>query len=139
YWRDRDLRPLALLASTYLGALALYQLVKSVVTAARPPLADRLGTMVSGRSFPSGHATQAMAFWGMLAILLAARSARARMPVTAAALLIIGLVGFSRLYLGVHWLSDVLAGHALGGMVLAAILTAALVSPWGRAGRRVAA
>jgi len=136
YWRDRDLRPLALLASTYLGALALYQLVKSVVTAARPPLADRLGTMVSGRSFPSGHATQAMAFWGMLAILLAARSARARMPVTAAALLIIGLVGFSRLYLG---LSDVLAGYALGGMVLAAILTAALVSPWGRAGRRVAA
>jgi membrane protein DedA with SNARE-associated domain/membrane-associated phospholipid phosphatase len=132
YWRDHHWRPLLVLTFGYLGAVAFYELVKSVVAQARPPLADRIGPVVSGHSFPSGHATQAMAVWGMLAIVTAVRSPRARIPATTAAVLIILLVGLSRLYLGVHWLSDVLAGYALGGVVLTTILAAVLMSPWAR-------
>jgi undecaprenyl-diphosphatase len=137
YVRDHNWHPLVMLASAYIGALALYELVKSVVGRARPPLIDQIGPVVSGHSFPSGHATQAMAIWGMVAVVLAVRSPRVRMPVASAAVLSILLVGFSRVYLGVHWLSDVLAGYALGGVVLAAILAAVLMSPGARSGKWV--
>ncbi len=139
YWRDHHWRPLLVLAAAYLGALALYELVKSVVARSRPPLIDRIGPVVSGHSFPSGHATQAMAVWGMVAVVLAVRSPRLRIPAVTAAVVTILLVGFSRLYLGVHWLSDVLAGYALGGVVLTAILAVVLMSPWARSRKWVGA
>lgn len=78
----------------------------------------------SGYSFPSGHATAAMAFYGFLAyyIYSGASSPTTRRVVIAIAGILIALIGFSRLYLGVHYLSDVLAGYAIGlGMVLVGI------------------
>lgn len=69
-------------------------------------------------SFPSGHATTSMALWGILAYfgyrLLEERWQR-RVVLAAAGVLIL-MVGFSRIYLGVHFLSDVLAGFLLGAM-----------------------
>ncbi|MCP2045903.1 phosphatase PAP2 family protein [Pontibacter sp. HSC-36F09] len=69
-------------------------------------------------SFPSGHATTSMALWGILAYFgyrhLYRR--RSRIVVLAGAGALILLIGFSRIYLGVHFLSDVLAGFLLGAM-----------------------
>jgi undecaprenyl-diphosphatase len=68
-----------------------------------------------GWAFPSGHATQSIAFYGMLAIVLILWSgAIRRLLVAVGAGLVIIVVGASRLYLGVHWLTDVLGGYALG-------------------------
>lgn len=66
-------------------------------------------------SFPSGHATIAAAFYGYLAyIIIKSVKARYKRLIIISAVLIIGLIGFSRLYLGVHYLSDVLAGYLVG-------------------------
>jgi membrane-associated phospholipid phosphatase len=70
----------------------------------------------AGFSFPSGHATGAAVGYGWLAYLLTFRwrSWRARLAACAVLGTVIALVGFSRIYLGVHYLSDVVAGFALG-------------------------
>ncbi len=74
-------------------------------------------------SFPSGHATTVVVFYGFLAYLLIrkAKSWKMKMTVLCATLILIFLVDLSRLYLGVHYLSDVLAGDlvGLGGLILA--------------------
>ncbi|PVY37143.1 phosphatase PAP2 family protein [Pontibacter virosus] len=69
-------------------------------------------------SFPSGHATTSMALWGILAYFgyRHLHRRRSRNVVLAGAGVLILLVGFSRIYLGVHFLSDVLAGFLLGAM-----------------------
>jgi membrane-associated phospholipid phosphatase len=69
-------------------------------------------------SFPSGHATTAISLYGMLAYFLyrhLAKRRQRRAALLASSLLIV-MVGFSRIYLGVHFLSDVLAGFLLGAM-----------------------
>jgi undecaprenyl-diphosphatase len=107
-----------------LGALALYDIVKPLVARARPPARFDIGYRFSGFAFPSGHATQSLAVWGMLAILAAGMGSRRDVPLLAAAVIVL-LVGASRIYLGAHWLSDVLGGFALGGLwlsVLAAVM-----------------
>lgn len=66
-------------------------------------------------SFPSGHATASAALYGFLVVLICREAApRARVLVTLAAVLLVGAIAFSRLYLGAHWLSDVTAGLAFG-------------------------
>ncbi|WP_347159520.1 phosphatase PAP2 family protein [Pontibacter chitinilyticus] len=67
-------------------------------------------------SFPSGHATTVLAQFGLIAYFLcrAYRKRHQRQLIVAAAALLIIVVGFSRIYLGVHYLSDVLAGFLLG-------------------------
>jgi undecaprenyl-diphosphatase len=72
-------------------------------------------------SFPSGHATIAVAFYGYLAyILVKSLRKRSGWPISLIAFLIIVLIGFSRLYLGVHYVSDVLAGYLVGTVFLIA-------------------
>lgn len=120
WWRRRDWRPGALLGAAYLGSLALSQAGKILTHRLRPPVALRLGQF-TGSSFPSGHATQAAAVWGMGALLVAAAARRpgSRAAVWMAAGAVVALVGISRLYLAAHWLSDVLAGVLLGAAWLA--------------------
>ncbi|HEY4651419.1 MAG TPA: phosphatase PAP2 family protein, partial [Pontibacter sp.] len=88
---------------------------KTFISRARP--ADVAYYQVEHYSFPSGHATTAMALFGLLAYLYY-RSSRTkkhfRKIIVWAAVVLILLVGFSRIYLGVHFLSDVLAGYLLG-------------------------
>jgi undecaprenyl-diphosphatase len=82
-------------------------------------------------SFPSGHAMISTATYGAFAFLLWGRldSRRARALMLAATVLAVALIGFSRLYLGVHYLSDVLAGVAGGAFWLA--LSIALRTAYG--------
>jgi membrane protein DedA with SNARE-associated domain/membrane-associated phospholipid phosphatase len=115
-------RAIGWLWAAYGGAVVLYALAKPLVHRLRPPAADLIGH-ATGLSFPSGHATQAIATWGMLATVLAAgRSRRAGAWLFAAATVVVLLVGVSRVYLGAHWLTDVLAGYALGGTWLALLV-----------------
>lgn len=66
-------------------------------------------------SFPSGHATGSVVIYGFLAFLLARKqSPLTRMSITVITAVGVVLIGFSRLYLGAHWLSDVLGGWSLG-------------------------
>ena len=125
--RRRDWRPLALLAAAVAGAVALYGIVKFVVGRPRPPAAIWIGHY-TGAAFPSGHATQSTAFYAMLAIVLGAGlSARRRAAVWAAAALVVLIVGASRIYLGAHWLTDVLAGYALGACWVAIVVAVLLI------------
>lgn len=81
----------------------------------RPELADHL-VQVSGLSFPSGHATNSAIVYLTLASLAGqvVRGRRIRAYAFGAAILLVGAIGTSRVYLGVHWPSDVLAGWSAG-------------------------
>ena len=113
--RARTWRPLLLLVGAYAGALVLQRTIKVLTQVPRPPATDAVGAF-SGYAFPSGHATDATAVYGMLGVLLATALPRrsAKATVWTAAVVVVGLVGLSRIYLGAHWLTDVLAGFAIG-------------------------
>ena len=70
----------------------------------------------SGFSFPSGHTTMAMVFFGLIAYLFVSKKHRLEAMFSAIGLTL--LIGFTRLYLRVHWLTDVLGGLVLGGIIL---------------------
>jgi undecaprenyl-diphosphatase len=123
--RRRTWQPLAVLAAAFLGAAGLYDIVKPAVGRARPPAALQVGGPDIDRAFPSGHATQSISFYAMLAVVLIIWYApRHRRVFAVAAALIILVIGASRLYLGVHWLTDVLGGYALGLAWFAVVMIA---------------
>ena len=136
-WRCRHTwRPLLMMAAAFLGAAGLYDIVKPAVGRARPPAALQVvGGPDEGWSFPSGHATQTIAFYGMLAIVLIEWYApRRRLSFAIGAVVVTLVVGASRLYLGVHWLTDVLGGYARGLTWLAVVVIATqLLRPSGQA------
>ena len=138
-WRRRWL-PAVLPALALAGAWAGSLLIKGLVGRPRPPVADRLA-VVHSSSYPSEHAAQALATWGMLALMLmAGRSARARALLAAGAALIAFVVGLTRLYLGAHWMTDVLGGWALAGvwdglLIICYLLAPQLAAPPGRRAR----
>jgi membrane-associated phospholipid phosphatase len=126
--RRRRWQPLALLAAAVAGAVSLYDIVKPLIGRPRPPPAIWIGHF-SGAAFPSGHAAQSVAFYAMLAIVLGAgRSPRAKTVLWSAAALIALAVGGSRIYLGAHWLTDVLGGYALGACWVATVVIVMLTA-----------
>jgi len=116
-------RPLLLLVGAYAGAWLLQRTIKLFTQVPRPPATEAVGVF-SGYAFPSGHATDAAAVYGMLAVLLAAALPRrsAKAAVWTVAVVVVGLVGLSRIYLGGHWLTDVLAGFAVGAAWFSSLL-----------------
>lgn len=103
----------ALLALTVLGQFAIVNLIKLIVDRARPDLSQLTG--FSSSSFPSGHATSAAATFAVIALLVGRRrSRRTRAAITGGAVAIAATVAGTRVLLGVHWLTDVLAGLAIG-------------------------
>jgi undecaprenyl-diphosphatase len=100
-----------LLAISTCGGLLLTFLLKDVFERARPELFES-GYTASFYSFPSGHATVAVGFYGTLAVLVAYRLGGLwRWGVALAGLFLILSIGYSRLYLGVHYPTDILAGY----------------------------
>jgi membrane protein DedA with SNARE-associated domain/membrane-associated phospholipid phosphatase len=107
------------------GSVALDQLLKVLFARPRPVFEHPL-LRESGYSFPSGHAMDSLVVYGMLAYfaVLALRTWRGYTAVVFGAALLVMLIGFSRMYLGVHYFSDVLAGFAAGGIWLSTCITA---------------
>ncbi len=125
--RKRDRRAIVLLIVALAGANASYNIVKPLVARGRPPEALHL-ISVSGYSFPSGHATAAIAVWGAAAVVITAgRPVRLKAAIWIGAGLIVALVAFSRVYLGVHWWTDVVAGMALGGAWLCLLVVVSML------------
>ncbi len=96
------------------GSIATSELVKRIVERARPPV-EWHAVVETGFSFTSNHAAASAALYGFLAFASLRLAPRQwRMPLASVCGAIILAVGFSRIYLGVHYPSDVLAGYALG-------------------------
>ena len=97
------------------GTEITLQLMKLFINRPRPT-ADIAYYIEKSSSFPSGHSATAVAFFGFVAYYLARNtdSKNKKTFVTIFTALFVLLIGFSRLYLGVHFLSDVIAGFALG-------------------------
>jgi membrane-associated phospholipid phosphatase len=107
------------------GGVFLNQILKNLFLRPRPAYLNAF-YQEPGYSFPSGHAMTSIIFYGMLAYLLIRISQlwRWKVAFAAVAALIIMLIGFSRLYLGVHFLTDVLGGWAAGIAWLATCIIA---------------
>ena len=110
-----------------LGAMGLELLLKDWYSRARPDLVPHAAQVFSA-SFPSGHATMSAAVFLTIGALLASTQPEPRIKVYVAsvAVLLTMVVGVSRVYLGVHWPTDVLAGWTLGA-AWAAICWAAAI------------
>lgn len=99
--------------------------IKFAVNRPRPAVAlVQVFATEHGSGFPSGHALFAAVVLGFLAYLAATRLRRRSLRTLsfAALLILILLTGTSRIYLGVHWLSDVLGGYLVGAVFLAALI-----------------
>jgi undecaprenyl-diphosphatase len=117
-------RTAVFVAVTMLGGSLLNSLVKLAVDRARPILLEPVAH-AGGVSFPSGHAQSAVVATSVLLLVLGGDlSRRGRRIAIAAAVLFVLAVGFSRVALGVHYVSDVLAGYVLGGAWVAAMTAA---------------
>ena len=129
FWRGRRRLAIWTLVTIW-GAALLGVLLKLVVGRARPDLVDAVAT-APGRSFPSGHALTSMVGCAVLLLLVTPLLRRRwRAVAIAVAILIPPVVAFARVGLGVHYLSDVVAGELLGlGWV---VLTAAAFQAWRR-------
>jgi len=97
-------------------------ILKALFDRPRPPVSGMLIAAPSDAALPSGHAMATLVFYGSLALIacLETRSIARRVGAIAAAVVAVLLVGASRVVLGVHWPSDVLAGWVFGSLLVAA-------------------
>jgi len=101
------------IAITGAGAVGLNMLLKQLFARDRPLLWER-SVDVKFYSFPSGHAMISMVVYGLLGYFLGARFPRQRWLIYSLTVVLIAGIGLSRLYLGVHWPTDVIAGYIAG-------------------------
>ena len=109
------LRAAAFVFVSMAAELVLNLSLKLVFQRARPPLAEAL-VHARGYAFPSGHSMASMTL--ALALIVVAWPTRWRRPVTALMLTFAVLMGMSRIYLGAHWLTDVLAAWAMSAAIV---------------------
>jgi undecaprenyl-diphosphatase len=125
FWRRRAHYWLIVCLIAVPGGMLLNVALKHVFRRVRPSFDDPLLSLVT-YSFPSGHTAAATVFYGLLACYLVRRTRawQARALIVAGAVAMVMLVALSRMYLGVHYLSDVLAAAAEGAAWLAICVTA---------------
>jgi membrane-associated phospholipid phosphatase len=123
-WRRRQRYWVVALWLSVFGGLLLNRILKLVFHRARPHFRDAVQSLTS-YSFPSGHTMIATVFYGALAAFVIANSKSwpLRIFSVAVALTLVMLVAFSRIYLGAHYLSDVLGAMAEGFAWIALSLT----------------
>jgi membrane-associated phospholipid phosphatase len=133
----RRLPRLALFVAVTVGMSPLLnELVKLAVHRSRPVVADPI-VHANGASFPSGHAQAAMVgYTVLLLVFLPVLRGWARPAAVGAAVLMVAAIGFSRVALGVHFVSDVLAGYVLGAAWVALMI--AVFNLWRRESGRPA-
>jgi membrane-associated phospholipid phosphatase len=109
WWRLRRRRPVLFLAAAGIGELATYLVTVNLVHRPRPPVLRFDEGLNPLHSYPSGHVAAAMATYGGMAVLLWVHHRRARRWLTPLLLAPPALIALSRMYLGVHHPTDVLA------------------------------
>jgi membrane-associated phospholipid phosphatase len=121
----RSWTPVLLMAIAATGSVLLTVLGKDLIGRSRPPAELAVPPLESSPSFPSGHTLNATVLIGMLAYLALLGTARVwlRWAVVVTAVLFVLAMGLSRVYLGHHWLTDVIAGWLLGLGWLATVIT----------------
>jgi undecaprenyl-diphosphatase len=124
--RRRSWTPVILIVIAGAGSLLMTIAGKSLIGRTRPPLVDAVPPYEYSASFPSGHSLNSVVIAGIVAylIILRLKSPRARIITAILAALFAFTIGLSRVYLGHHWLTDVLAAWALGAAWLALVITA---------------
>ena len=130
-WAHRRRAQASVLVVAVLGGEFLAQAIKVLVGRTRPDLVPHLDLVYSS-SFPSGHSTLSPIVYFTLAGLVAAGEGRRAQKVLliVAAVGVVLAIGLSRVYLGVHWPTDVLAGWALGtGVAMIATLAVHMLAP----------
>jgi membrane-associated phospholipid phosphatase len=115
-WLRGRRRTAVFVAVAVVGAAALETVTKVIVGRARPVFSDPVAHAAGG-SFPSGHAMTSLTVFGVAVIM----AERRRRETVAVAVVAVAAVGFSRMALGVHYLSDVLGGWLLGTAWLLAV------------------
>lgn len=115
----RKFRAMWFLISVLIVGQLSSSIFKFLLARSRPDTAHALIAQ-GGYSFPSGHALGSFFFYGTLTyfVYTLARNRLERILTTLSGLGLIALIGISRLYLGVHWLSDVVAGWIMGATIL---------------------
>ena len=116
------------------GGVVLNYVLKNLFERVRP---DFLRVVdAAGYSFPSGHAMVSLCFYGMVGFLVARslKHGSQRLAVLITVSLLVAAIGISRIYLGVHYASDVVAGYAAGFMWLT--LCISLLIWWEKAAKR---
>lgn len=124
--RRRSWTPVLLIAVTGAVSVLITVVGKEFIHRVRPPYSDAVPPLELSDSFPSGHTLNAVAVIGIITYLIALRrtTRRARVLLVAGASVYVALIGFTRVYLGHHWFTDVLAGLVLGLAWLALVITA---------------
>ncbi len=124
WWRRRSLALILVVVATLASAAGVSTLTKSIVGAQRPPRTVQLLLEIDP-SYPSGHVTGTLALLGIVAVVVGrGRSLAMRAALVAGVSVVTLVIALTRLYLGVHWLSDVVGGSLLGG---AAVLVGSIV------------
>lgn len=120
WWRGRS-DSAVVAAVLVLGGTGLNSIVKSLVGRERPPLSDALVAQPASTSFPSGHTMASLCFAAALWYVstVTGVSPRWRLAVRTLCVAYVFSVAVSRVYLGMHWPSDVLAGWSLGALWIA--------------------
>ncbi len=119
-WRKQRAETATLLIAA-IGALGLNYWLKELFARSRPELWHRT-VAVNFYSFPSGHAMISLVVFGIAGYLLAVHIPRWRVPIALSTVSLVCAVGFSRLYFGVHWPTDIVAGYAAGTVWLMACI-----------------
>lgn len=122
----RSWTPVILIAAAGAGSLAMTVAGKDIIDRHRPPLADAVPPFEYSPSFPSGHTLNAIVIAGIVAylLILRLRTRHARVLCVSAAVFFAVTIGLSRVFLGHHWFTDVLAGWVLGAAWLSLAITA---------------
>jgi len=122
FWKMRKTRMASAIIVSVVGGELIVEIIKHLFKRARPDILSHL-VAESGYGFPSGHSFVAFSFYGFMAYYLfrRARSRFAKTITIISGALIILAIGVSRVYLGVHWPSDVLGSYLLGAAWIFAI------------------
>lgn len=118
--KKRNTEGMILVLLSTLGSYGLNFLLKNVFIRTRPLKYFLIEQ--GGYSFPSGHAMVSMSFYTTMTYLIVKSKEKKQKVLWILNFLIVGLIGFSRIYLGVHWPTDVLMGYLLGYMVFICIV-----------------
>jgi undecaprenyl-diphosphatase len=109
YWQE-----LAMVTIGWLGSALIFYMLSTLIGRVRPP--TMIWIIVDIPGFPSGHAVATVTFYALMAYLLVPKmpSVFWKAVVVVAALLVSVFIGFSRIFTGGHYLTDILAGYAVG-------------------------